>query len=49
MDNRQKSYGKRYLQAKVKFKFNKTKLFCAIFALLCLGEIVWGILWALGL
>ncbi len=45
---RQKSYGQRYSQSKVKVYINKRKLCYVIFALLCLSEACLGVLWALG-
>ena len=46
--NKQKSYGEGYTQSKFKIKINKRKLFYFIFILLCLSEIVLGVLWVLG-
>ncbi len=41
LENRQKSYGNRYKQSKL-------KLFYAIIGILVISEIVLGVLWALG-
>ncbi len=48
MENRQKSYGERYSQIKVKVKLSKRGLMYTIFGFLCISEIILGVLWALG-
>ena len=48
MENRQKSYGKRYPIAKVTVKINKRKLWYVILGILIVSEIVLGVLWLLG-
>ena len=49
MENRQKSYGKRYYITKIIVKINKRKLWYVIFAILIISEIVLGVLWLMGL
>lgn len=46
--DKQKSYGERYLNLKVKAKISKKKLLLVVIIFLFCCEIVLGTLWALG-
>lgn len=46
--DKQKSYGKRYENAKVKVRISKRKLFYILSCIYFLGIIAIGVLWGLG-